>query len=148
MSSGAHDGAAGALRRKLVEIGADECTELLKSASVGRLAVTSENGPEIFPVNYGYSDGSIVIWTGPGLKLTHASFDRVAFEVDSLDLDSRTGWVVEAQGHAEDITDTLDPWSIGLRELPVQPWVAGPHPNCIVITRLRLSGRRLEPDPE
>ena len=129
--------------RVLVEISEDECRELLASMSVGRLAVATGEGPEIFPVNYGVRDGSIAIWTAPGTKLDHASFDHVAFEVDVLDAESRTGWVVEAKGRAEDISDTLDTWTSSLREIPVYPWVAGPHPNCIAILRPRLSGRRL-----
>lgn len=131
--------------RLIVEISEDECRQLLASKSVGRLAVTTDMGPEIFPVNYGVLDGSIVFWTGPGTKWDHAAFDHVAFEVDDLDVESRTGWVVEAKGRSEDVTDTLDKWTSSLRELPVHPWVAGPHPNCIAILRPRLSGRRLVP---
>ncbi|MGB7053501.1 MAG: pyridoxamine 5'-phosphate oxidase family protein [Acidimicrobiales bacterium] len=131
--------------RLIVEISEDECQQLLASKSVGRLAVSTDVGPEIFPVNYGVLDGSIVLWAAAGTKLDHASFDRVAFEVDDLDAESRTGWVVEAKGRSEDITDTGDKWTSSLREVPVRPWVAGPHPNCVAILRPRLSGRRLVP---
>ncbi len=132
--------------RMIVEISEDECQQLLATKSVGRLAVTTDVGPEIFPVNYGALDGSIVFWTGPGTKWDHAAFDHVAFEVDDLDTESRTGWVVEAKGRSEDVTDTLDAWTSSLREdVSVRPWVTGPHPNCIAILRPRLSGRRLVP---
>jgi Pyridoxamine 5'-phosphate oxidase len=131
--------------RLIVEISEDECQQLLASKSVGRLAVATDVGPEIFPVNYGVLDGSIIIWTGAGTKLNHASFDHVAFEVDDLDAESRTGWVVEAKGRSEDVTDTGDKWTSSMREVPVHSWVAGPHPNCVAILRPRLSGRRLVP---
>ena len=131
--------------RVIVEISEDECQQLLASKSVGRLAVTTDVGPEIFPVNYGVLDGSIVLWTGPGTKLDYAAFDHVAFEVDDLDAESRTGWVVEAKGRSEDVTDTLDAWTSSMRDVSVRPWVAGPHPNCVAILRPRLSGRRLVP---
>ena len=133
----------GTPERQLVEISEGECLELLESMSVGRLAVTTEEGPEIFPVNYGVRDGSIAIWTAPGTKLDHASFDHVAFEVDVVDTESRTGWVVEAKGRARDISDAGDAYTSSLREIPVHPWVAGPRPYCIAILRPRLSGRRL-----
>ncbi len=131
--------------RLIVEIGEEECQQLLASKSVGRLAVATDVGPEIFPVNYGVLDGSIVFWTGAGTKWDHAAFDHVAFEVDDLDVESRTGWVVEAKGRSEDVTDTADKWTSSMREVPVHSWVAGPHPNCVAILRPRLSGRRLVP---
>lgn len=133
--------------RALVAIDEGGCRALLERATVGRLAVSTDDGPEIFTVNYGVHDGAIVIRTGPGLKLAHASFHRVAFEVDELDTVHRTGWVVEAVGHAEDITDAIDRRSSDLRAVVVDPWVSGPHPNCIAIARPRLSGRRLVPAP-
>lgn len=131
--------------RLIVEINEEECQQLLASKSVGRLAVTTDVGPEIFPVNYGVLDGSIVFWTGPGTKWDHASFDHVAFEVDDLDAESRTGWVVEAKGRSEDVTDTGDKWTSSIREISVRSWVTGPHPSCIAILRPQLSGRRLVP---
>lgn len=142
-SSDSHSPAAPA--RMLIELDPAECAALLGSASVGRLAVSTDEGPEIFTVNYGFLEGAIAIWTAPGRKLEHAAFDRVAFEVDELDPATHTGWVVEAQGHAEDITEALDPWAVRLRSLVIHPWVAGPHPNCIAILRARLTGRRLVP---
>lgn len=133
--------------RALVEIDQAGCLALLGQSTVGRLAVSTEQGPQIFTVNYGVHDGAIVIRTGPGLKLAHASFHPVAFEVDQLDIGDRTGWVVEAVGHAEDITDAIDPRSTKLRRVVVDAWVSGSHPNCVAIARPRLSGRRLVPAP-
>jgi hypothetical protein len=133
--------------RSLVDIDEAGCRALLERSTVGRLAISTDEGPQIFTVNYGVHDGAIVIWTGPGLKLAHASFHPVAFEVDELDAEHRTGWVVEAIGHAEDITDAIDPRSTELRHVAVDPWVTGSHPNCIAIARPRLSGRRLVPVP-
>ena len=52
--------------RLIVEISEDECQQLLASKSVGRLAVSTDVGPEIFPVNYGVLDGSIVLWAAAG----------------------------------------------------------------------------------
>ncbi len=146
--AGAAEGSAGAApARALVEIDEAGCLSLLEQSTVGRLAVSTEQGPQIFTVNYGVLDGAIVIRTGPGLKLAHASFHPVAFEVDQLDTRDRTGWVVEAVGHAEDITDAIDPRSTELRRVAIDAWVSGAHPNCVAIARPRLSGRRLVPAP-
>jgi hypothetical protein len=148
MDTGSNDRHSGEPIRLLVELDEEDCKALLGTGTIGRLAVATEEGPEMFPVNYGYLDGAIAIWSDRGRKLEHASFDRVAFLVDDLDLENRTGWVVEAMGHAEDITDAVDPWAVRLRALEVHPWVSGPHPYCIAILRPRLSGRRLVPAPQ
>lgn len=140
-------GAPAPTGRLLVEIDEPGCWALLERSTVGRLAVSTDEGPQIFTVNYGVHDGAIIIRTAPGLKLSHASFNPVAFEVDELDAVHRTGWVVEAIGHAEDITDAIDPRSVRLRETVVDTWVAGDRPNWVAITRSRLSGRRLVPAP-
>ncbi|WP_308470683.1 pyridoxamine 5'-phosphate oxidase family protein [Arthrobacter sp. 4R501] len=43
--------------------------EYLRSASVGRVAVSTASWPEIFPVNYVPDYGTVVFRTGPGTKL-------------------------------------------------------------------------------
>ena len=128
---------------QLVPLDDGECRELLGTASVGRLAVTTTHGPEIFPVNFVAVDDAVVFATDPGVKLAHSSFDHVALEVDSLDPVTRTGWVVVAKGRAQDITDTLDPWSTRLLDVDIDSWVHAPHTHRVAIIRPTLTGRRL-----
>ncbi len=64
---------------------ANECWELLRTTSIGRLGVIIDDHPDIFPVNYKVDHGAVVFRVGEGTKLT-ALKDReqVAFEVDGL----------------------------------------------------------------
>ncbi len=120
-----------------------DCLALLATQSFGRLAVVREGLPEIFPVNYVLDGRTVVIRTQTGLKLTHASLARVAFEVDRIDPESREGWTVEVKGLGEDVTDAGDPWSASALAAPVDPWVPGPHDHTIAISHPTFSGRRL-----
>ena len=128
-------------------LGEPECLALLASRSFGRLAVVREGLPEIFPVNYVLSGRTVVIRTQAGLKLTHASLARVAFEVDDIDYRTRQGWTVEVRGLGEDVTDGGDEWSRAALAAPVDPWVPGPHEHTIAISHPTFTGRRLAPSP-
>lgn len=130
---------------RLIHLDERECWELLLLETLGRLAVSTPDGPEIFPVNYSVADDSIVVGTDPGVKLSHSSFDHVALEVDSLDHSRHTGWVVMAKGHAEDITDKGDAWSTRLLQVAIRSWVDAPHSHRVAMVRPKLTGRRLIP---
>jgi nitroimidazol reductase NimA-like FMN-containing flavoprotein (pyridoxamine 5'-phosphate oxidase superfamily) len=127
----------------IVEIPQEECWRLLEARDLGRLAVVGPDGPEIFPVNYGVTDGHIVIRTHQGTKLRLATLGRVAFEVDHFDPLSLKGWDVQARGLARDVTDALDATSKALRAVEIVPWVAGEKTHRIAILDPVLTGRRL-----
>jgi nitroimidazol reductase NimA-like FMN-containing flavoprotein (pyridoxamine 5'-phosphate oxidase superfamily) len=127
----------------LEELGLEECLSLLSSRQFGRLAVVRDGRPEIFPVNYLMSGQTVVIRTQAGVKLTHATLARVAFEVDDIDRETREGWSVVVKGVAEDVTDGADPWSERSLQAPVDPWVPGPHEHTLAISHPIVSGRRL-----
>ena len=78
----------------------EECLHLLSTASVGRIAVTRDALPVILPVNYAVDGTSLVIRTSEGsvLKAARAGGAVVAFEVDSLDERTMTGWSVLITG--------------------------------------------------
>ena len=94
-------------------------------------------------MNFRLVDEAIVFGTDTGVKLAHSSLHPVALEVDSLEDNSRTGWVVVAKGHAEDITDGIDPWSTRLRQTFIDSWVDLPLRHRVGILRPTLTGRRL-----
>ena len=122
----------------------DVCHELLRSCDVGRLAVVVGGYPEVFPVNYTVVRERVLIRSDPSAKLTHARFERVCFEVDELDMASRTGWSVLVRGvlHErsadENHVDELDAAVSRLR-----PWVGGSKPHVLVVTPVSISGRRI-----
>lgn len=119
----------------------DECWGLLRSISVGHLALSGEDGPEVFPVNYTVDHGTVVFRTGPGTKLSLLNHDpRVAFEADSVDHETGQAWSVIIKGKAEvfgGIDEMVDSFSLMLF-----PWEAGAKDAFVRIVPLSVSGRR------
>ena len=58
----------------LEELTIDECCDVLGRRSVGLLAVSINNRPDIFPVNFLIHDGTIVIRTSWLVSGTHPNF--------------------------------------------------------------------------
>ena len=128
---------------QFVELTRSECLELLRSKEVGRLAVVVGGRPLIFPVNY-VMDGDVVVFRNdPGTKLTNATLDMVAFQIDGLDRDRHEGWTVMVQGIALDITDGLDEASERQKQLDVRPWAPGAKAHWVRLVPHEISGRRL-----
>jgi uncharacterized protein len=120
----------------------EQCHELLRGNTVGRVAVTVAALPAIFPVNYALLDGQIVFRTGDGTKL-RAALDRavVAFQIDHFDESTASGWSVMAIGLAEEITN-LDDVRVA-ESLALQPFAAGDRSHFVRIRPEFLSGRRI-----
>jgi hypothetical protein len=80
-------------------IPAQQCWELLKTVSIGRLALCVRALPAILPVQY-YLDGDELVaclgfFDVPQQAVTNTV---VAFGADAFDEAARTGWSVQAQG--------------------------------------------------
>lgn len=118
----------------------EDCLALLRTASVGRLAVTVDDGaPLVVPVNYVLDGDVIVFRTAQGSKLDALHRRAVSFEVDFIDPFRRTGWSVLVQGHAHDALH----WEVD--HISVDSW-AGDVPFCVRIEPESITGRRLPPD--
>ena len=119
-----------------------ESMRLLASADVGRIGLTINALPAIFPVNFRVIDGSIVFRSAPGSKLRAAAHGAiVAFEADEHDPDSQTGWSVLVVGPAEIVHDmevSVDATYAGL-----VPYADGPRPTLVRVTPTFVSGRRI-----
>jgi len=90
---------AGDEPRGIIVLDVDTCTALLESTPIGRVAFNHKNRLSVFPVNYAWSNDSVVFRTITGEKLSAArEFSDVAFEVDEWDARSRTGWSVFGEG--------------------------------------------------
>lgn len=114
----------------------EECWELLRTQSVGRVAWPSDEGVQVLPVNYVLHDRQIVFRTAADRVLaTLATGRQVAFQVDDIDVETQTGWTVLAQGASgspvEQPTSDPDPW-VNDRDL----WVS--------IDLTQISGRLVE----
>lgn len=109
-----------------------ECGRLLASHSVGRVAWQAADGQQILPVTYVFRSGLLYFRTSPqGILSELVRPTDVAFEVDDLDQDRRSGWSVVVGGQARAVaapaeisellaTDTLVPWAPGGRTLLIQ----------------------------
>ena len=88
-------------------LSAQACWELLASTPVGRVGVLVDSAPEVYPVNYAVDGHSVVFRTDPGNKLRGLGRSpSVCFQIDSFDLDQRTGWSVLVKGRAEEVLDS------------------------------------------
>ncbi|MEX2588124.1 MAG: pyridoxamine 5'-phosphate oxidase family protein [Actinomycetota bacterium] len=102
-------------------MGAQECLDLLqKKAKVGRVGFVAHGHPMILPVNYQADDSSVVFRTSEGTSLSLLGGARVAFEVDSYDASTHSGWSVLVHGVAQEVTGTEE--LTRLRRGRLQSW--------------------------
>lgn len=114
---------------------------LLRSAEVARLAVSVNDVPDIFPINFVVDHGTVVFRTAEGSKLSAAvSNPVVAFEVDGYDVDANEAWSVVIKGRAEEIKQLYE--RIESMDLPLFPWHAAPKSRFLRIVPEAISGRR------
>jgi uncharacterized protein len=128
------------------DLDAVECERLLRLGVVGRVALSTPDGPHIIPVNYAVLDDTVVVRTSSYSVLgTYAPNAMVAFEVDHIDHDRHVGWSVVARGRAwaevdpDEVTRIREGWQ-------PRSWASG---NRNLYVRLRwdtLTGRSLGSD--
>ncbi len=110
---------------RLLDIEPDECWDLAASQPVGRLAWTGPDGPTVVPVNFEVTGQRVHLRTAAYSVLARECDDSVvAFEVDTYDEETRSGWSVLMRGHAHldydsDGNDDPDVWPAGSRALRV-----------------------------
>jgi hypothetical protein len=122
------------------QLSESECWALLRTTSVGRLAVWVEDHPDIFPLNYAVDHGTVVFRSSAGTKVSAALSDSpVALEADGYDAETAEVWSVVIRGNAEEIRGQD---LIGTVDLPLFPWQAGDKGRFIRIVPTATSGRR------
>ena len=125
--------------RGLDRIETEECTDLLRTHSFGRVGMKIAEEPVILPVFYAVVDGDVVFRTDPGTKMIAAVLEtQVAFEIDDPD----DGWSVLVVGHAHELrapSTTTTKVQARLDEF----WPAGEREHLIRIAIERITGRRL-----
>lgn len=126
----------------LVDIPPADAVRLLSSQEVGRLVYTRRALPAVTPVNYALRDRAIWIWTASTSSLAQAVRGAVvAFEVDEIDREARSGWSVVVLGVAELVVGSHEIELAG--RFGPQPWVAGRREHLIRIPLTSVTGRRL-----
>lgn len=109
----------------------------LRSKSFGRLAVSRNDQPEIFPVNFLADESGILIRTEEGTKVEHiAANDLVAFEVDEAN--SQRAWSVVVKGTARRLDDSE---VAAARRAPLWSWAPEPKDVFIRISPAEVTGR-------
>ena len=118
----------------------NQCWELLRESVVGRLAVTVDGSPDIFPVNPVVDHGTIVFRTTAGTKLAATKGRDVAFEVDGYDVGTAQAWSVVVKGRAFEILEIEE--TLRALRLPLYPWQPGRKPRFVRIEPTTVTGRR------
>lgn len=128
---------------ELVELGTTECLDLFCKHEVGRVAFCTPRGPRIVPVNYTVYRGDIFLRTTPFSELgTYGRDVDLAFEVDEVDMEAKTGCSAVAIGHSEAVEDPDEVSQIQADANPI-PW-AGERRHLYIRLRTReLTGRRI-----
>ncbi|MCU1550601.1 MAG: pyridoxamine 5-phosphate oxidase family protein [Glaciihabitans sp.] len=114
---------------------------LLDSSSFGRLGLSVEDRPEIFPVNYATGGRTILFRTAAGTKLHDLVANRfVAFEVDS---EGPVGtWSVVVKGTADTLQDAEVIAAADLVAFP--PWIPTVPYVYVRITPETIRGRQFQ----
>lgn len=122
------------------ELSEKECEELLARHSAGRVGFMAPEGPQILPVNYQFRTGRVIFRTSPdGPMAGLARRTSVAFEIDTIDEDAKSGWSVLVVGFATAMPHgrlLTSAWETG----PV-PWADGARSLFIEIMPRKISGR-------
>ena len=128
-------------KRTVDELSESACWALLRTTSVGRLAVWVDDHPDIFPINYVVEHGTVVFRSRAGTKVSAALSDSpVALEADGYDPETSQAWSVVVRGDAQRISRPQE--LIDTLELPLFPWQAGDKGQFIRIVPTATSGRR------
>jgi uncharacterized protein len=128
------------------ELDRAECERLLRNGVVGRMALSTPEGPHIIPVNYAVVDDTVVVRTSSYSVLgTYGPNAMVAFEVDHVDHDRHVGWSVVARGRAwvevdpDQVARIRDGWQ-------PRPWASGTRNLYLRLRWDSLTGRALGKD--
>lgn len=118
------------------------CWRLLDREGIGRLAVATDDGADIFPLNYLSAHGRLYFRSAPGTKIQELSqHPRVAFEVDGRTMLAR--WSVVVRGTVRRLASEPEILRSGVQGL--HTWQPGDKFNYFEIQPERISGRFIRP---
>ena len=122
-----------------------ECLDLLAKDLLGRVALSIDSLPAVFPVDYVVAGDSIVFSTLGDTRVAQAAIGNiVAFQVDSYESEGKMGWSVSVVGRGIQLDDAD---ILSLMELNgefPEPWINGDEPERFVQIRMaKLSGQTI-----
>ncbi len=134
--------AAAVRAARMIELGREECLELLGGVAFGRVGFTRQALPVIRPVNHLVDGDTVVIRTHPGSALArHTTVDEVVvYEADDLDPYTRTGWSVMVTGRARLVTAE---WEAARYRALLVPWTDRDVDEIVRIQSDLVTGFRL-----
>jgi len=140
------EGMADATDSPVSVIPEDSCWGYLASQEVGRLGLSTNDVPEIFPVNYCVDGESVIFRSAEGSKMDEIAINNnVVFEVDGWTEEG--GWSVMIKGVAERITDADE--LARARKAPLLPWIPTVKSIFVRVSpTIGISGRRFMFGPE
>jgi uncharacterized protein len=122
----------------LQELTDAECWSLAISRPVGRIAWLGRDGLTVVPVNFTVDGRAVHIRTaGYSVLAQECDDSEVAFEIDDVDPDSRSGWSVLMRGRAHVHFRGEGPSD------PPDVWPAGSHGLHVSVDVDHVSGRRV-----
>jgi nitroimidazol reductase NimA-like FMN-containing flavoprotein (pyridoxamine 5'-phosphate oxidase superfamily) len=135
-----------ATRPALMRLTEEECWDLLGTHGVGRIALPTHPGPEVFPVNYAVDHRTIVYRTDPRAATAVEHAADVSFQADHIDEHNSRGWSVLLTGTAERVVDEDEVRRLRA-EAPARPWVGGERSLWIRVRPGAVTGRRISRMP-
>lgn len=119
-----------------------EALDLVATVPVGRIVFSRFALPAVHVVNFKLDGRDVVFRTRKGSMFAAGVADIVvAFEVDRIDEEARTGWTVTFLGRAKLVTDAGE--KERLAQLGIEPWAPGERNYFIKITTQNVVGRRI-----
>ncbi|MCW2134426.1 pyridoxamine 5'-phosphate oxidase family protein [Arthrobacter sp. VKM Ac-2550] len=128
-----------------LRLGPDECWELLAGTTLGRLAVSYRNEPDVIPVNFWAAEKSILLHGSEHVR----DIVRRAGHYVVLEADGRSGssvWSVMAKGTLRELTGPDEIAAAQRRQL--KPWTLTRKLMYLELQPSELTGRRIAVGPE
>ncbi|WP_427017612.1 pyridoxamine 5'-phosphate oxidase family protein [Pseudarthrobacter sp. P1] len=123
----------------------EECWNILLGATLGRLALSVANQPEIYPINFTAHDGRLLLRTNPGDKLFELTVnENVALETDGIG--KQSVWSVVVKGKARQLESAAE--IEAAERIPHQPLTSIRKRVFVEIVPTSITGRRLNRGPE
>ncbi len=118
------------------------CWRLLDREGIGRLAISRDDGVDIFPLNYLAHRGRLYFRSAPGTKILELTqHPRIAFEVDGRTLLAR--WSVVIRGTARRLGSDPEILLAGVDTL--RTWQPGEKFNYFEVQPDQITGRFIRP---
>ncbi|MEU6237981.1 pyridoxamine 5'-phosphate oxidase family protein [Kitasatospora sp. NPDC047058] len=131
-------------RRVLVELTVPECWRRLEPGGLGRVALTTAQGPLVLPVDFRVSGGGVLLRTAAHGTLALTPGAPIAFEAGRTDEAFRTGWSVLVTGRAAAF-DEPDATGRPIRHGGPDPWAGGRRDAWIRLRPTAVTGRVIRP---